>query len=176
MDVYNLRYYLIGDPDIQLTYNDTVFGYFNTPEMNWYSAQLMCLGWGGNLATIKSAVEDSLLLYSIPDLDTTFTCHIGLNKIGGADFGWIDGSTSSYRNWGTLAKSFPISNTGYDCVRHRYKSGGVLSQGWLNDPCTERRNCYFCSKSGKYCSLTVDPRSESLWFKLKTTFLNPKFH
>ena len=24
--------------------------------------------------------------------------------------------------------------------------------------------------------LTVDYRSEPLWFKLKTTFLNPKFH
>ena len=108
------------------------------------------MNWGGNLATIKSAVEDSLLFYSIPDLDTTFTCHIGLNKIGGTDFVWIDGSTSSYRNWGTLSSNFPISTNGYDCVRHRYQSDGVLSRGWLNQPCSDTRNCYFCSKPGKY--------------------------
>ena len=113
-------------------------------------AKTQCNNWGGSLATIKSAVEDSLLFYSIPDLSTTFTCHIGLNKIGGTDFVWIDGSTSSYRNWGTLAINFPISTNNYDCVRYRYRSGGVLSQGWLNDGCTFTRNCYFCSKPGKY--------------------------
>ena len=107
------------------------------------------MNWGGYLSTIKSAVEDSLLFYSIPDLSTTFTCHIGLNKIGGGDFVWIDGSTSSYRNWGTLTNNFPVSTYDYDCVRHRYRSG-VLSQGWLNDACGRTRNCYFCSKLGKY--------------------------
>ena len=113
----------------------------------------MCLNWGGNLATIKSAIEDSLLFYSIPDLDITFTCHIGLNYIDneagtdGSAFVWIDGSTSSYRNWGT---SYPIADDNYDCVRFRYKAADVLSQGWLNDLCTVARNCYFCSKPGKY--------------------------
>ena len=75
-------------------------------------AQTQCINWGGNLAAIKSTVEDSLLLYSIPDLDTTFTCHIGLNVIdieagtNGSAFVWIDGSSSSYRNWGTLIHTF----------------------------------------------------------------------
>ena len=113
-------------------------------------AQTQCVNWGGSLATIESAVEDSLLFYSIPDLSTTFTCYIGLNKIGGGDFAWKDSSTSSYRNWGTLLFKFPLATNGYDCVRHRYRSGGVLSQGWLNDACSLTRNCYFCSKSGKY--------------------------
>ena len=106
------------------------------------------MNWGGNLATIKSAVEDSLLLYSIPDLSITSSCLIGLTKIGRTVFVWKDGNTSSYRNWGTLANSFPISNG--ECVIHRYRSDGVLSQGWSNDPCTFTRNCYFCSKSSKY--------------------------
>ena len=91
-----------------------------------------------------------MLLYSSPDLNTIFTCHIGLNRIGGHDFVWIDGSTSSYRNWGTLDKDFPLTTVNFDCVRNRYINGG-LSQGWLNDPCTTTRNCYFCSKPGKYC-------------------------
>ena len=106
------------------------------------------MNWGGNLATITSAVEDSLLLYSIPDLDTTFTCHIGLKRIDGG-FVWLDGSTS-FRNWGTLDGTHPTSNANFDCVRHRYKNGNsVLSQGWANALCSDRKNCYFCSKSGK---------------------------
>ena len=104
--------------------------------------------WEGNLATIKSVVEDSLLLYSSPNLNTIFTCHIGLDRIGGTEFVWEDGSTSIYRKWGI---NFPSGDANLDCVRNRYLVGGELSQGWLNDPCTVARNCYFCSKSGKYC-------------------------
>ena len=97
-----------------------------------------------------------MLFYSNPDLSLTNTCHIGLNDIddeAGTDgdaFVWIDNSTSSYRKWGTLAYEFPRSNANYDCVRHRYRDGaGELSQGWFNALCTNERNCYFCSKSGK---------------------------
>ena len=96
-----------------------------------------------------------MLFYSIPDLDTTFTCHIGLNDIdnaAGTDGGayvWIDGSNSTYRKWGTLGSNFPISNDYYNCVRNRYRDGAaVLSEGWLNAPCKKTRNCYFCSKQG----------------------------
>ena len=52
-------------------------------------------------------------------------------------------------NWGTLGKDYPIKNANYDCARHRYKINDVLSQGWLNIPCSDTTNCYFCSKSGK---------------------------
>ena len=138
-------------PEVTFTYGDTDFAYVQaSPDINQPNAQTQCINWGGNLATIESAVEDSLLLHSIPDLETTFTCHIGLDKIGETDFVWIDGSTSSYRNWGTLLFNHPISTNNYDCVRHRYRSGGILSQGWLNVPCSNTRNCYFCSKPGKY--------------------------
>ena len=96
-----------------------------------------------------------MLFYSIPDLDTTFTCHIGLNDIdnaAGTDGGayvWIDGSNSTYRNFGTLDSIFPRGAYPFeDCVRHRYRFSGVLSQGWLSAPCDETRNCYFCSKQG----------------------------
>ena len=94
-------------------------------------------------------------MYSIPDLEATFTCYIGLNDIdnevgaNGDMFVWIDDSNSTYRNWGTLSNNFPIANEDYDCVRHRYRiTGGVLSQGWLNIPCSQTRNCYFCSNQG----------------------------
>ena len=137
--------------EVSFTYDDTDFAFFQRiSSINQPNAQTQCINWGGNLSTIKSAVEDSLLLYSIPDLSTTYTCHIGLNKIGRTVFVWIDGSPSSYRNWGTLLFNFPRSNEGYDCVRYRYRSGGVLSQGWSNEPCSDTKNCYFCSRPGKY--------------------------
>ena len=96
-----------------------------------------------------------MLLYSIADLDVTFTCHIGLNDIdheagtNGSHFVWVDGSTSAYRNFGTLLYDFPISEDDHHCVRHRYRVDGTLSQGWLNAPFTDERNCYFCNKPGK---------------------------
>ena len=151
--------FLVGDPDTQLTYNDTVFGYFTTSVIDWHSAELLCLDWGGNLATIKSAEEDSLLFYSITNITNEFTCHIGLNDIDNdagtneSAFVWVDGSTSSYRNFGKLTHNFPRNNTDFDCVRYRYRnSASDLSQGWLNARCEEERNCYFCSKPGKHSS------------------------
>ena len=135
--------------EVSFTYDDTEFAFFQTsPNINQPNAQTQCINWGGNLATITSAVEDSLLLYSNPDLDTTFTCYIGLKKMDG-EFVWKDGNTSGYRKWGTLSDKYPTSN-GYSCVRHRYRNGASeLSQGWLNVQCGDTRNCYFCSKPGK---------------------------
>ena len=142
-----------------------MFGYFNNSSLiDWYSAQLRCLDWGGNLATVKSDEEDSLLLYSIADLEETFTCHIGLNDIdyeAGIDeslFVWVDGSNSAYRNFGTLSHNFPRPNHDHNCVRHRYRVGdiGTLSQGWINALYTDERNCYFCTKPGKERSLIIN--------------------
>ena len=142
--------------EVSFTYDGTDFTFFETfPVINQADAQAQCINWGGNLATIKSDVEDSLLLYCSPDLDTIFTCHIGLNDIDseagtdGSAFVWTDGSTSSYRNWGNLTTENPVADDNFDCVRFRYRdNAGVLSQGWLNAPCDIIRNCYFCSKPG----------------------------
>ena len=93
-----------------------------------------------------------MLLYSIPDLEVTFTCNIGLNHIdteGSVVFVWIDGSNSTYRNFGSIGQAYPVTNPGIECVRHRYRYDDVLSQGWLDVACNKLRNCYFCSKPGK---------------------------
>ena len=67
----------------------------------------------------------------------------------GSAYVWIDGSASTYRNFGTLDDDFPRGfYIDHDCVRLRYRVSNVLSQGWLNAPCDETRNCYFCSKQG----------------------------
>ena len=72
----------------------------------------------------------------------------------GSAFVWIDGSNSTYRNFGTLGEVYPVLNTDFNCVRHRYRGYGfVLSQGWLNALCSNTRNCYFCSRAGKHSSV-----------------------
>ncbi|KAI6647147.1 Receptor-type tyrosine-protein phosphatase C-like [Oopsacas minuta] len=118
------------NPEEEFILDDNTFGYFTiSPVINWITAQLYCINWGGNLATIKSAEEDSLLFYSITDLDNAFSCFIGLNDIdveAGTDasaFVWIDGSASTYRNFDSLIGINPgDSNAPWDCVRFRYRS------------------------------------------------------
>ena len=143
----------VGTPDNQLTYDNTEFGYFSE-SLDWYAAQLQCLDWGGNLATIKSKEEDSLLYYTT-DITTHYGCYIGLNDIlneadSNADaFTWIDGSSSAYRNF---QPGLPRSGSGSDdrdCVNFRYKIGNGLSEGWIEPVCTNPFNCHFCTKPGK---------------------------
>ena len=111
--------------NVLFTYYDTDFAFFRTaPDINQADAKTQCINWGGNLATIKSSVEDSLILYSIPDSEIAFSCHIGLNDIDneagtdGSTFVWIDSSNNAYRNFGTLGQGYPVTNDGSDCVRH----------------------------------------------------------
>ncbi|KAI6654213.1 hypothetical protein LOD99_11461, partial [Oopsacas minuta] len=152
-------------PDIELTYDNSAIGFFTSTDTTWFTSQLDCLNWGGNLATINSAIEDSLLFYSSTDIDIYFSCWIGLNDIendAGIDanaFVWVDGSDSTYRNFDTLGRSFPLEIDGRNCVRNRYRTAaGILSNGWFNPPCTVIRYCYFCNKLGnsKGCDLIYE--------------------
>ena len=149
----NIYFASKGDPDTQLTYDNTLFGYFSdSPPIDWYTAQLRCLDWGGNLATIKSDEEDSLLYYSTTDIQTHYGCYIGLNDIlneagaDGAVYIWLEGSNSAYRNFET---GFPNNLVDRDCVQFRYTTGGVLSDGWNNKVCSIGNTCHFCTKTGK---------------------------
>ena len=144
----------IGTPDNQLTYDNTEFGYFSE-SLDWYAAQLKCLDWGGNLATIKSKEEDSLLYYTT-DIQTHYACYIGLNDIlNEADnnesaFTWVDGSSSAYRNFQPGLPRSDSSSDDRDCVIFRFmKTGNVLSEGWLEPVCSNSFNCHFCTKPGK---------------------------
>ena len=141
----------LGDPDIQLTYDNTEFGYFSE-SLDWYTAQLKCLDWGGNLATIKSKEEDSLLYYTT-DIQTHYGCYIGLNDIlneagtNGSAYTWVDGCSSAYRNF---QSGLPLNVADRDCVFFRYIIGGtMLSEGWANTVCSSSINCHFCTKPGK---------------------------
>ena len=142
-------------PEQEFVFDDTRFGYFfDSPKTTWLNAQLNCISWGGNLATIKSAEEDSLLYYSSTDIQIYFACYIGLNDIlneagsNGSVYTWVDGSSSVYRNFENGVAS---SADDRDCVRFRYKmTGGDLSEGWINQVCNTETNCHFCTTIGKY--------------------------
>ena len=147
-----MQIFLAMTPEQEFIFDDTRFGYFSdTPDTNWLNAQLNCISWGGNLATIKSEEEDSLLLYTTTD--THFSCYIGLNDILNeangieGDYTWVDGSSGLYRNF---EQGFPASIVDHDCVRFRYRmASGDFSQGWVNGVCSLPYNCHFCTKSGK---------------------------
>ena len=94
-----------------------------------------------------------MLYYSTTDIQTHFSCYIGLNGIqneAGTDvsmYTWVDGSSSIYRNF---ENGFPTNIDDRDCVRFRYNTGGgVKSDGWLNQRCSFETNCHFCSRSGE---------------------------
>ena len=148
-----MQIFLATTPEQEFIFDDTRFGYFSdTPNTNWLNAQLNCISWGGNLATIKSEEEDSLLYYST-DILTHYNCHIGLNDIlseagtDGSAYTWVDGSSSAYRNF---LPGFPSTVVDRDCVIFRFTNAeGVLSEGWADPKCSYRYNCHFCTKTGK---------------------------
>ena len=141
-------------PEQEFVFNNTRFGYFSE-NTTWLNAQLNCNSWGGNLATIKSEEEDSLLYYSTTDIQTNISCYMGLNDIqneAGSDesiYTWVDGSSSAYRNF---EMGFPDDIVDRDCVRFRYLTG-VLSVGWINQVCSAETNCHFCSQPCKQIEL-----------------------
>ena len=146
------------DATIEVTFKNTTFGIFTTPNVSnstWLAAQDSCTVWAGNLATIESLQEDTLLYY-LTDVDTYYSCWIGLNDrdneagTNGSAFIWVDGSNSTYRQFATTPFSQPNDTDGSrDCVGFRFKNDTELSDGWNNRDCNDSAQCYFCQKSGK---------------------------
>ncbi len=96
--------------DTNGTYNSSCYAVFNT-SATWSDAEAACVSWGGHLASITSAAEQSY----ITSLLTTKTW-IGLNDISvEGSWEWVaDGSPlGSYTNWGPGEPSALAS----DCVR-----------------------------------------------------------
>ena len=145
--------YLARNVDREVTIDDATYGYFSTtPDLNtWITARLNCIDWGGNLTTIDSKQIDSLLYYMIA---VEYKCWIGLNDIAfeagtnGSAFVWVDGGTSTYRQWDTIYNTEPDDTDGTrDCVAFRYLDGAA--NGWDDRTCDSFVSCYFCQKSGK---------------------------
>ena len=135
-----------------MVFNDTKFRFFaSSPSIDWDSAQTNCESGGGNLATIKSLKEDTIL-GQLTDKKDYFSCWIGLNDeaneagTNASAFVWTDGSNSAYRNF----EMFPSDTSGSNCVAYRYiMNNGVISNGWQNLDCDQLTNCSYCAKQGK---------------------------
>ena len=126
-------------------------------KIMWTAAETKCNNLGGHLVTVYSKQIDSLLYY----LTTVYACWIGLNDItteAGTDasaFVWVDGSTSTYRQFSTITNGMGTEPSGdiptaeRDCVDFRF-GNGESSDGWDDRECYAHVFCYFCQKSGKY--------------------------
>ena len=99
----------------------------------------MCLAWGGDLATLTS-LEENTLMYSTRTAGVN--CWIGLNDLDNENaFVWADGSSSTYRNWYSGEPNDVEGNE--DCV-HIYGT-----EYWNDLSCTHALSCYFCSSTGE---------------------------
>ena len=145
-------------PVPELVFNGTKFRFFNiSPSIDRESAQTNCESWGGNLATIKSLKEDTILGL-LTNTKDYFSCWIGLNDINSevatnaSAFVWADGSNSAYRN----LEMFSSDTSGSDCVAYRYMmSNGIISNGWQNLACDQLTNCSYCAKQGKQFQINL---------------------
>jgi hypothetical protein len=79
--------------------------YYLLANSNWTDAQTQALSLGGNLATVNDAAEDAWISQTFTNFGgVQRNLWIGLNAAG-ADGGnpnnyhWVDGSSSTYRNW-----------------------------------------------------------------------------
>ena len=71
----------------------TCYSYFTSSGINWQDARDMCLAWGGDLATVTSLEEKTLMYNTITAGDY---CWMGLIDINNDNtFVWADGSSST---------------------------------------------------------------------------------
>ena len=152
--------YLVTGQEQEITFNNSTYALFTREAYTlgtipWMDAQTSCVAWGGNLTTIYSKQLDSLLYILLIQL-YHHTCWIGLNDItteagtNASAFVWVDGSTSTYRQFGTTGWLRPGNNDStYDCVAIRYNFYG-WSDGWADRGCNHYCYCYICQKLGKY--------------------------
>ena len=144
-------------PTISFTFDGTQFGYFTLQEsINWVDSETECMAWNGNLTTIRSQQEDTLLLHSLANTQS-IECFIGLNDRendamnNASAFVWVDGSDSIYRQFGnSFGLTFPNVTMDNDCVGFRYVVNSEASNGWINQGCEVIKSCYFCNRPSKY--------------------------
>jgi len=117
---------------------------FDSPPLDWSSAQTACEGEGANLASIANEDEQN----AVWGLAATADTWIGLNDKGShLTYYWTDGSTfdpAIYEYW---YPNRPKDKAGQDCVR--MKETGQPGK-WDNVSCNKSYQ-YVCSKSAWTC-------------------------
>jgi hypothetical protein len=86
--------------------------YYLLENSNWTDAQAESLGLGGNLVTINDAAENAWVSQTFTNSGgVQRNLWIGLNAVGAdggnaSNYGWVDGSSSAYRNWAPLEPNY----------------------------------------------------------------------
>uniref|UniRef100_G1PD26 Macrophage mannose receptor 1 n=1 Tax=Myotis lucifugus TaxID=59463 RepID=G1PD26_MYOLU len=121
-----------------------IFGFVEQERKTWQEARKACIGFGGNLVSIRNEREQAFLTYHMKD--STFNAWIGLNDVNSEHtFLWTDGRGVHYTNWG---KGYPggrrssLSYEDADCVviiGTKSKEAGK----WMDDTCDSKRG-YIC--------------------------------
>ena len=102
-------------------------------KLNWTSARDRCRQFGGDLASIASADDDSGIEQLLPDSNTWFW--IGYNDIEKeGSFTWSDGMPSIFQNWGP-GENLSDQKEGEDCVATN-RQGPHSGYRWSDAPCS----------------------------------------
>ena len=114
---------------------------------NWTEAEAACGKWGGHLAKISSAAENTVVRNVANGIcGANSTPWIGVNDIAvEGTFVWPDGTAATYTNWAggepnNCVACCTVANAGED-------SGQMLASGQWNDVCTAAAlGCYVCRR------------------------------
>ncbi len=111
----------------------------------WPEAEASCVGWGGHLASVQSAEENTFLDRWVSELGLPLGNGAGL-WLGGSDtpqddnFRWVDGSAFTFFGW---APGQPNDGTGLaDCIEKRNDG----SNAWYDRRCSDALP-YVCERS-----------------------------
>lgn len=108
--------------------------FYINQTMTWPNAQTYCKQQYTNLASVRNATENALIMQLVPYNQMVW---IGLYRIPW--IWWSDKATSTFRYW--ASGGHPLFNTG-NCASSVINT--TLMGMWLENPCTESLNfvCY----------------------------------
>ncbi|MBN1180996.1 MAG: InlB B-repeat-containing protein [Bacteroidales bacterium] len=113
--------------------------YASISSTNWSKAEEIAETFGGTLVIINDEAENNWIISNFGDVTNDFgynALHIGYTDAGTEGIWvWVDGSTSTYTNWGPEA---PGNDTGYGTDREEdycqvMVNGGAYEAGLWND-------------------------------------------
>lgn len=113
------------------------YGFF-AESLSWIDAEDSCIEWGGHLASVNSAAEDTfldgwpaLLGTAFNPLDTAAGIWLGGSDIAAdGTFVWADGRPILVTAWGP---NQPDNGAGLDCIEKRNDAGAL----WYDQRCAD---------------------------------------
>jgi hypothetical protein len=131
-----------SDPCTSLSFGGSCYELFDS-FLPWAAAEQRCVDWGGHLASIESAEENTFV--------DGWHAQLGLSNgdgsgiwIGGTDaqqdglFRWVAGSPFSFAGW---APGQPNDGAGVDCIEKRNDGAGQ----WYDRYCVDSLR-YLCER------------------------------